>query len=972
MPDEGQSLRHANRTKFLANHRPSGGVKPNHTRMPSAEGCKPKVHGGSFLIEKESEDEFHTHYFNEVVQNGDLEYLTEKQLGEGGPVAVDLDFRFEPEIRERQHNGADIINIVEMYIDALKTIFTFIAGKAFMIYVFEKPNVNTSDDEVTKDGIHIIIGLQMSSVLQVILRDKVLEQFKLNPNNFDIIDDLPLKETCTWEKVLDDGISKGTTNWTLYGSRKPNHEAYQITSAYNMTFDDADGEFSMEEWPIECYHRDIEEFKKLSVRYRDHPKFELTPEAARLLEAKQRSKKGGRVLNKSGSNGRLNVISRAQISPGITDASTLVNMDQITTKSQLEAWQSCVERELDKSPKEFKTRDIHRYALTLPDRFYGDGSYTEWIQLAFALKNTDDRLFITWVLVSAKKIGFDYGCIGGLYDQWHKIDKREDGKTGRSVMYWAQMYNKEGFNQVKGTSLDYYVMISLDHENDREIAQVLYQMCNERFVCTGNLGNHTSEWHEFVRHRWTTDKGMRIRKTGISEDLHDIYDSKQTELNETLQTLVDGERLNNTEPDTNANNAYDRVGRHIKNAAKIMVRCHSQMKKTSIEKEAAEIFWDGDFDDMLDQNKWTLGFDNGVMNLQTGEFRDGRPLDYISKTTGVSYVSESDMDSDENRLIHTQIVKFMTELFPDAELCEYMWEHLASTLVGANMSQCFNIYKGDGSNGKSLISTLMSKSLGDYCSPATPINIITTAKRHQVGGASPELMALKGIRYVVFQEVTKGMTLNEGVMKEMVGDAKISGRALYKDHQTFDAMFSMAVCTNSLFEIKSNDYGTWRRLRIVEFKSCFKDPEVYAALPEEERNNKYIFPKDHGLEERLDVWAPVFASLLVRRCIKNKGLSATCPMVVAETDRYRLRQDLIGQFMEENLRVCADQTLTKGTVNQAWKQWVEDNGHTSAPKACELHECVNKKYNKRGTAWVDVEIIYTPPPDSLPVIYGED
>jgi len=433
MPAEVPSLRHATRTQFLLAKRAGSDVKPTHTRMPNKDGNKPKDKGGKYFIDDDTESEFYRHYFAEVVQGEDVEYLTEKQLGEGGPVAVDLDFRFEPEIKVRQHTEEEIQDIISIYLDALKTMFTFVSTMSFMVYVFEKPNVNTTNDEETKDGIHLIFGIQMSSLLQIILRDKVIKLIKENPDTFESLHDLPL--TCSWDKVLDEGISKGSTNWTLYGSRKPNNEAYQITSAYQVTIDDADGEFSTVSEGIDIYHQDIEEFKKLSVRYRDHPTFELTPEADALLQAsKQRSKKGG-GMKKSGSSSRLKVVSRAQLSPGTTtDPSTMVPVDRIATKAQLEEWQSYIERTLDESSKYSTTRDTHRFALTLPEKFYGEGTYAMWMELAFALKNTDtDMLFITWALVSAKKPGFDYGSIPDLYNRWDKIDKREGGKTDRNV-----------------------------------------------------------------------------------------------------------------------------------------------------------------------------------------------------------------------------------------------------------------------------------------------------------------------------------------------------------------------------------------------------------------------------------------------------------------------------------------------------------------------------------------------------------
>lgn len=963
MSSEGLALRYTNRSQVLTEARVIGSdVKPSHTRMPNKDGNKPKDKGGKYFIKPEIESEFYHHYFSEVVQNGDHEYLTEKQLGEGGPVVVDLDLRFDPEIKERQHDEEQIQDIISIYLDVLKTMFTFVSTIPFMVYVFEKHDVNMTDDEVTKDGIHLIFGLQMCSPLQLILREKVIKMIKDNPETFESLHDIPL--TCSWEKVLDEGISKGTTNWTLYGSRKPNHEAYQITSAYQVTLDDTDGEFCTVAEDIEVYHRDIEEFKKLSVRYRDHPSFQLTPEAEKLLaESKQRNNKGARGLHKSSSSSRLKVVSRSQISPrSSSDPSTLVPVDRIATKAHLDEWQIYIERTLDESSKYSTARDTHRFALTLPEMFYGEGSYAMWMELAFALKNTDSELlFITWALVSAKQNGFDYGSIPDLYNRWDKIDKREGGKTDRSVRYWAKEYNKSGYDEVNAKSLDYYVVNALENDGDHEICKVLRCICSEQFVCSG-LSAGSQIWYEFKDHRWEPDMGMRLRADGISNQLYEVFYAKQAQLvlhASDKTPLPDNQNKQPQTPDD-----YERNCRYTKAGNNIMARCHSNSQKTHLAKEAAELFFSKDFNNNLDQNKWTLCFINGVVNLQTGEFRDGRPLDYISKSTNVPYIPENEMNSTENQLLEKEVLAFMTELFPDDELCEYMWEHLASTLVGANLSQTFNIYKGDGSNGKSVLAILMSKALGEYCTPSAPLSIITS-KRASLGGTSSELYALKSIRYAIFSEPSKGMVLNEGAMKEMTGDAKISARELYQTATVFNQMFSLAVCTNSLFEIKSNDEGTWRRLRIVDFKSCFKDPAVYDALSEKERNNKYIFKKVPDLEYKLDAWAPIFISLLVRRCIKNKGIAKDCEMVLRETNKYRLRQDLIGQFVAERVRVCEGRNITRQALSQTWKMWLEETQSSNPPRMSELCEYLTNKYDKHGSAgWSGVEIIYEPPPDN--------
>ena len=52
---------------------------------------------------------------------------------------------------------------------------------------------------------------------------------------------------------MDDGISKGYTNWQMYGSRKPHHESYKLTQVYNISVDSDDGELINERGAISDY-----------------------------------------------------------------------------------------------------------------------------------------------------------------------------------------------------------------------------------------------------------------------------------------------------------------------------------------------------------------------------------------------------------------------------------------------------------------------------------------------------------------------------------------------------------------------------------------------------------------------------------------------------------------------------------------------------------------------------------------------
>ena len=253
-------------------------------------------------------------------------------------------------------------------------------------------------------------------------------------------------------------------------------------------------------------------------------------------------------------------------------------------------------------------------------------------------------------------------------------------------------------------------------------------------------------------------------------------------------------------------------------------------------------------------------FENGVYDFNQKIFRNGIPEDYVSKSTRIDYI-EIDEDNREHIEIIDEINTFMAQLFPNKNRRKYMWEHLASCLLGTIQNQTFNLYTGVGSNGKSVLVKLLSHVLGDY-KGTVPISLITQ-KRLGLGGTSSEVAQLRGLRYAVMNEPSKGDKINEGIMKELTGGDPIQARELYKSTITFEPMFKMACCTNTLFDITSNDEGTWRRIRVVEFESKFvNNPSTNP------KDNE--FKKDKTLEEKFPKWAPIFASMLVKVVNRTK------------------------------------------------------------------------------------------------------
>ena len=905
-------------SEFLTKHsnsKASGNQKTiTHTRIGSQE---LNVYPGAYSIENCEMATFRKLYYEHIFVKNRKEYLTEKQLNGNGPIAIDFDFRYDYNVTKRIHTKEHIQDMVELYLEQLKEIYVFEENKPFPIFIMEKPNVNrVAEKQITKDGIHMIIGIQMDNILQLMLREKILSQIG-------DVWELPL--TNSWGEVLDEGISKGCINWQMYGSQKPGHEAYKLT--YYLTAELNTDDNSWITTPKSIKDIDLsKDLDLLSVQYDNHIKFEINPkikeEYSKRLEAK--SKK----VKKPESKGKVK-IEFSEESEDEIELSDITNYDIL--KKSVDFIMSNL-----KTNEQF-IKETHEYTQILPEKYYQPGSHLINRKVAFALKHTDERLFLSWVMLRAKASDFDYSTIPNLYNEWKThFHKKQDGVTRASIMYWAKQDAYSEYEKVKKGTIDQYIEDTIFEAGDWDYAMVLYHLFKDKYVCSSITNKR---WYVFNKHRWEKDEGQRLRMA-ISKDLFELYSEKQNQyLSESQHYEAHDEN-------------HEKFQRKIKKIAEICIKLKKTNDKNNIMREAMEIFFDKDFSKNIDSNPYLMCFTNGVFDLKTKEFRDGYPQDYITKTTGIPYIK---FNPSTNIETVNEIKKFMEQLFPLPDLCRYMWDHLASVLIGIKKEHAFNIYRGSGSNGKSILTDLMSQCLGDY-KGTVPITLVTD-KRSSIGGATPEIMQLKGVRYAVMQEPSKDAIINEGIMKELTGGDPLLGRALYSDSEIFIPQFSLVVCTNALFEIKSNDDGTWRRMKLVDFLAKFiSEGETHTD------DTKYIFLKDKSLKENLPKWAPVFMSMLIKRACETNGEVNDCLEVISASNKYRQSQDAITGFITEKILKVDHNPygVSKTSLNNVFKDWFQMNyGNRKAPKLSELLDGVTKKFgnkNVKTNKWYNFQI----------------
>jgi len=507
-------------------------------------------------------------------------------------------------------------------------------------------------------------------------------------------------------------------------------------------------------------------------------------------------------------------------------------------------------------------------------------------------------------------------------------------------MYWAKSENREKYDAIWKDTTKFYVTQSLRGGTEFDLATVLYSMKKDRYVCT-SLKN--KEWYEYINHRWHhIDSGSTLR-LAISKEMHKIYVDLQQETNQRVECM----------------DPSDETRVKVMESVKVIGSIASNLKKTqpkqNIMTEASLIFYDKDFIDSLDKNTHLLCFTNGVIDFKQKIFRQGKPEDCMSKCTNIDYIPYETVLKNYTKTMD-EIKTFMKQVFPIKDLEEYMWDHLAACLIGENKNQTFNVYKGTGANGKSILTDLMTRCLGTY---AKSISVaLLTTKPASIGSSSSEVAQTPGVRYLIMGEPNKGDKLVEGTMKLYTGGDEIQARQLFQESRSFKPQFKMILMTNNDLEIMTNDDGTWRRMRYVDFLTKFYDYE--GEFNKEEY--PYQFPKDESLKDKLDDWAPVLMSMLVERAYKTEGIVKDCPTVVRASKQKREDGDYLAGFVRDKVvRKEGGKGIKKTEILETFRLWFLacNPGSKTIPKGKEIIDYMNLKFGECGkNGWRNCEVGY--------------
>jgi putative DNA primase/helicase len=225
----------------------------------------------------------------------------------------------------------------------------------------------------------------------------------------------------------------------------------------------------------------------------------------------------------------------------------------------------------------------------------------------------------------------------------------------------------------------------------------------------------------------------------------------------------------------------------------------------------------------FDKSPMLLAVRNGIIDLKTGDFREGSPDDYLTQCAGTEYDPQATAPRWE---------QFLSEIFlGDAELIAFVQRLVGYTLTGDTSEQVFVFCHGaKGQNGKSTLFRVLQALLGDY---AKATSFHTFTRRNENSGHSESLMALEGARLITASENETAQALNESVIKALTGQDPITGSRKHEHERTFIPEFKLWLAANKLPRVNDVTPAFWRRVILLPFRARF----------EGDRADKHLFEK---------------------------------------------------------------------------------------------------------------------------------
>lgn len=305
----------------------------------------------------------------------------------------------------------------------------------------------------------------------------------------------------------------------------------------------------------------------------------------------------------------------------------------------------------------------------------------------------------------------------------------------------------------------------------------------------------------------------------------------------------------------------------------------------------------------FDRDIYLFNMANGTLDLRTGEFREHRPEDYLTKVSPVEYDPDAKCD---------RFVRFMDEvMMGDKDTIRYTQKALGYALSGDTRMECFFILYGATSrNGKGTLMESFLRLMGDYGRNADPV-MLAMKFNAQSNGPTEELARLAGSRFVNISEPEKKLTIDAALTKRLTGNDTITARFLHENSFEFRASFKIFINTNYQPNITDLTLFHSGRVKMIPFNRHFEESEQDKGL-------KAFFAQPENMSGIFN-WVYEGFKLFIK-----EGLEMPQAVKDATAD-YELESDKVGQFCALCLQHKKGEELRSAAVFDIYMRWCEAN-----------------------------------------------
>lgn len=327
--------------------------------------------------------------------------------------------------------------------------------------------------------------------------------------------------------------------------------------------------------------------------------------------------------------------------------------------------------------------------------------------------------------------------------------------------------------------------------------------------------------------------------------------------------------------------------------------------------------------DVFNQDKYLLNTDSGIIDLKTGEVRPFDPKYMQSKSTNIK------VSYDEPKLW----IKFLKDIFyrgenkqeDTKEIVDCVQLCLGYSLCGSTREQIMFLLYGGGSNGKSTFTDVVGKMMGDYGDSIASENLMQ--QRTANNSAIYSIAKLQGCRFLETGETEEGGRFAEAMVKRLTGGDQISAQFKYGNEFSFRPQFKLWMSTNNRPIIRGTDLGIWRRIFPFPFIRSFTEEQ-----------------KDKDLPDKLEKELPMILGWAIKGFQKYQQIGGIKmpECLKPEYKDYKVKMDVITQFIEKNCTVIKGYNTKVSTLFKNYKEWAKDECEY-VMKASKVEEEMKKK-----------------------------